>query len=143
MGHLLFYQSYDHHLGDVSIGRWREIQRLFPAFLEYVNSAMLLTWNPTTRRNVLLTAEGSMLPGEPPNVAPPSMVPFVLTGFIRDESDGLNEIYVTDAGELLRLFAWFDFLVMRDGAASLYSPFVEALRSCTYGIARFALRNNA
>jgi hypothetical protein len=103
VGYLLFYQSYDHALGDVSVGRWREIQRLLPPFIEYVNSAMMLNWDPATRRNPTVYADGTMLPPETDDNEKPAVNPFVLTLFIRDESDGLNEIYVEDACELLRM----------------------------------------
>jgi hypothetical protein len=138
VGYLLFYQSYDHALGDVSVGRWREIQRLLPPFIEYVNSAMMLNWDPATRRNPTVYADGTMLPPETDDNEKPAVNPFVLTLFIRDESDGLNEIYVEDACELLRMFEWYKFLTARDGAASLYTPLVEALQSCTRGIEAFA-----
>ncbi len=143
MGHLLFYRSYDHDLGDISVGRWRELQRLLPPFLEYVNGAMNSNWGPGTRRNVTVCADGSVQPPETSGDEKPSVGPFMLAHLIRDESDGLNEIYVEDACELMRLFDWYAFLEARDGAASLYSPLVEALRSCTRGIEAFASHKNA
>ena len=143
MGHLLFYKDYDHDLGDVSIGRWREIQRLLPLLVEYVNRAMTQDWHPGTRQNVTVYTDGSLQPCGDLNVAKPSGSPFILAGIIRDESNGLNEIYVEDADELVRLFAWYEYLAARDGAASLYAPLVAALRSCTRGIEFFTSNGTA
>lgn len=143
MGHLLFYQSYDQELGDVSVGRWREIQRLLPPLLDYLNSAMQLNWDAGTRRNVTVFKGGAVVPPEIPANDKPCVTPFILARFLRDESDKLNEIYVEDAGELLRMFHWYDFLLTRDGAARLYLPLVEALRSCTGGIETLASDKDA
>ena len=143
MGHLLFYQSYAHDLGDVSVGRWREIQQLLPPFLEYLNSAMQLNWDPGTRRNVTVFKSGAVVPPEIPANDKPCVAPFILARFLRDESNIRNEIYIEDAGELLRMFDWYDFLLVRDGAARLYLPLVEALRSCTRGIETLASGRDA
>lgn len=138
MGHILFYKSYEHELGDVSVGRWREIQRLLPPFVEYVNGAMTLDWSSGIRRNVTVYADDSLKLFEASDAERLTILPFMLTRFLRDESDVLNEIYVEDADEVMRLFAWYDFLSARDGAASLYAPLVQTLRSCTRGIEAFA-----
>lgn len=138
MGHLVFYRCYDHELGDVSVGRWREIRKLLPSLVEYLNNAMTLDWEQGTRRNVTLYSDGSVRPPEAADATMPPVAPFILEHIFRDESDGLNEIYVEDADELTRLFAWYDFLSARDGAAALYAPLIQALRSCTCGFEAFS-----
>jgi hypothetical protein len=143
LGHLLFYQSYAHDLGEVSVGRWREIQRLLPPFVDYLNSAMEEKWPAGTRRNVTVFADDTVVPPETRSNERPCVGQFILAGVIRDESDGQNEIYVEDADELIRMFDWYDFLVARDGAAQLYMPLVEAIRSCTRGIEAYASTGDA
>lgn len=140
MGHSIYYVNINHPVGDISVGRWREIRRIFPVFLEYINSVMLLSWELGTRRNVIVRTDGTVLPPAPKDGDKPTVAPFTFEGLIRDESDGLNEIYIESAYELLRMIAWFDFLVARDGAASLYAAFVEVLRPYACEIETYVIR---
>jgi hypothetical protein len=116
VGNLVFYRSSENDLGDVGKGRWREMRRLLPALIEYLNVAMRHDWR----------AE-----------APP-IGEFSLADIVEDKSESFDEIYIRDADELVRLFQWFAFLHQRDGAANLYANLIEELRRCTAGIDRFA-----
>lgn len=121
MGNLVFYRSNENDLGDVGKGRWREMRRLLPALIEYLHVAM--------HQHERVDHTGAE--------APPTGE-FRLADIVQDESENLDEIYIRDADELVRLFKWFAFLHQRDGAANLYANLVDELRRCTAGIERFA-----
>ena len=109
MGNIIFFQSSEHEIGNVGKGRWREMRRLLPALVEYLNAS-------TTDRD---------------------RDTFELTRIFRDESDFRDEVYIDDASELLRLFKRFSSVSERDSSAGFYAPLIEELRLRTQGIERF------
>jgi hypothetical protein len=47
---------------------------------------------------------------------------------LNQESIAQKELFILDAAEWKRFFAWCAFLGARDGVFTLYGPLVEALR---------------
>ena len=142
MGSLFFYKDYQHSLGDVAAGRWRQMRKLLPALVEYLNESMAVDWDSGTRLNVAVSEAGAS-PGLPGPRTPPRIGPFALDRLLRDESQTRHEIYIEDADEFMRLLDWHAFLQDRDGAASLYEPLVSELRARTRGIEVFASAGRA
>jgi hypothetical protein len=137
----IFYldkQRNKHDLGEVAVGRWREMQSLLPLLIAYVNRLMAVPWHSGRLANVTIDAAGILTPDHRAADEPsPEPRPFILRDFLEDWTDGFDEIYITDADELQRLFAWCDFLARRDGAYELYAPLVEAVRLRTRRIDQF------
>jgi hypothetical protein len=112
--HSIYYrdkQDNRHDLGEVAVGRWREMQKLLPLLIEYVNRSIMVAWHEGRLANVAIDATGTVAPGRAAASAPsPEPRPFVLRDFLVDWADGFSEIDITDAAELQRLFAWCDYL---------------------------------
>ena len=135
MAHELYYKTDARHLGSVAIRRWEEISKLLPLLVDFVNGAQHQEWGPGVTRDVLLFASGATAPQlPPPEQYRPHVAPFELQRMLSEEWLGLNEIYVYEAAEWNRLFAWCNFLAVRDGAFELYRPLVEALHLYLAGL---------
>jgi hypothetical protein len=130
VGHEIYVQTDEWHVGSVSIGRWAEMSKLLPLLIDFVNRAMHQEWQPGTARNIVVHSGGISIPPIPP---PPQELPasgaFQLSRMLSEEWIGSNEIYVLDPAEWLRLLLWCDFLSGRDGAFSFYSPLATAIRT--------------
>jgi hypothetical protein len=129
VGHELYYKTDEHHIGNVSIRRWKEISKLIPMLVDFINKAMQKEWNEGTARDVSVFAGGKSVPQiPPPQESPPVAEPLSLNRMLAEERLTLNEIYFNNAGEWNRLLAWCDFLADRDGVLDLYRPLVDWLR---------------
>lgn len=138
MGNLFYYKNYDNDLGDCSKARWRHAARLLPLLLDFVNRSMVNDWSTGKLKSISVSDDASATPPlERTQLAEPPVGEFVLDQFLDDRSD-CDEIYVSDANELMRFFAWCDFLRQRDGVFAFYEPLVEGLRSWTHGIDAFS-----
>jgi len=129
MGHELYYETGDRHIGSMSLRRWDEVRKLLPLLVDYINCAMTKKWRPGMARDVCILQGGMVVPAVPP---PDSEVPdatsFELDKMISTEHADLNEIYFYLAPDWKRLFAWCEFLEQRDGTYGLYAPLVQTLR---------------
>lgn len=118
---------------EAGMGRWHEIQKLLPLLIDYVNRSMEHNWAGVSR-NMLFGVASDPIGDANNNEDPPTPKKFVIGEFITDYTDSLSEVYLTDGRELLRLFAWCDFLSQRDGAFEFYIPLLQTLRSYTQGL---------
>jgi hypothetical protein len=135
VGHELFYQPGDHHVGSVSLRRWEEVSKLLPLLVDFVNRATHQEWRPGVVRDVRVFEGGGAVPAAPPpDHSQPTGGPFALTRMLSEEFLGRNEVHIFQAAEWDRLFEWCDFLSERDGAYALYQPLVEVLRSRLAGL---------
>ncbi len=138
MGNLFFYKTYDNDLGDCSKERWRHAARLLPLMLDFINRSMAKDWHSGRFENVSVSRNVSTVSLLQKSQFPkPPTGEFILNTFLDDRSD-CDEIYIQDANELMRLFAWCEFLRQRDGVFAFYEPLVDALRSWTWGVDAFA-----
>jgi hypothetical protein len=144
LGHELYYKTDESHIGSVSIRRWEEISKLLPLLVDFVNRAQHKDWGPGVARDVRLFAGGGIAPQvPPPEQNLPHAASFDLPRMLSEERLGLNEVYVYEAAEWDRLFAWCDFLAVRDGAFELYRPLVEALRPYLAGMSDHSPKQGA
>jgi hypothetical protein len=129
LGHELFYENNDRHIGSMSLRRWDEVAKLLPPMFDYVQPAMAISWAAGTARDVRIVADGGVVPPVPPPAsARPGDGLFNLSTMLSVEHLDLNEVYFFRAAEWDRLFAWCGFLKERDGAYELYAPLVLALQ---------------
>jgi len=135
VGHELYYQSDNQHIGSISIRRWEESRKLLPLLLDFANRAMQKDWGSGIARDVAVFAGGVSVPQlPPPEEMPPAAEPLSLDRLLSEDWLDLNEIYFYECAEWDRLFAWCDFLARRDGAFGLYRPLVETLRPYLSGV---------
>ena len=117
MGHELYYQPDNRHMGSVSLRRWEEISKLLPLLLDFVNRAMENDWQSGVARDVRVFADGVIEPPLPQAGQPhPALGPFLLERML-SEALWTSEIRFFEAAEWNRLFAWCDFLAERMGRA--------------------------
>jgi hypothetical protein len=129
VGHELYSDPENLHLGSVSIRRWEEMSKLLPLLIDFVNRAMRKEWREGTVRDVRLLAERVTIPSLPaPDQLQPDGGTFSLERMLSEELLDINEIRISEAAEWGRLIAWCDFLAERDGAFLLYRPLVDVLR---------------
>lgn len=129
MGNVFYLGNGGPNVGDMSKGRWREMRRLLPLFLHFINSAMKDDWRPGVMRSVVVFQNGSSSPsfGKKDSL-PPTPGTFEFARLIRDLADDTDEVFFEDQAELVRLISWCDFLESRDGAFLFYKPVADALR---------------
>lgn len=133
MGNEITYKGQS--VGDIARRRWLVVRQLLGGLLDYLNTAMDKSEGPGVAANVTVYADGTspaMLP--PPDVSLPPKGHFRFDRLFDDQSDTLDEIEIVDAGELYRLYAWFDYLAGRDGALELFAPLVKTLKEKSAGI---------
>ncbi|WP_425618876.1 hypothetical protein NA78x_002593 [Anatilimnocola sp. NA78] len=129
MGHELYYETSERHIGSMSLRRWDEVHKLLPLLVDYLNRAMRDEWEPGTARGVRIMHDGSVAPAvPPPDEAVPDTIPFDLGQMLSTQFVDQNYIYFNSAPAWKRLFAWCDFLQKRDGAFELYAPLALTLR---------------
>ena len=132
MGNLFYYRKPENDLGDLSKGRWRQVRKILPHMIDYINESMQEKWNEGTIRNV-------SIPG--PNFQAKADIPpkkFLLCDRIfADLSEVQDEVCIIDSRAIKTIFEWSDFLLKRDGAFKLYVPTLEAFKQATYGIENY------
>ena len=110
MGIFLFYEGDGRIAGEISTAHWRQMRRILPVLIDWLNEATKARHSPP-----------------PPATLLPE--PFKLSSLIRDEADTKEEINIRDRHEMKRLFAWCDFLAPLDEAYALFDPIVRILRA--------------
>ncbi len=79
VGHELYYETSERHIGSMSLRRWDEVHKLLPLLVDYLNRAMRDEWEPGTARGVRIMHDGSVAPAvPPPDEAVPDTIPFDL-----------------------------------------------------------------
>ncbi len=142
MGDLFFYKNHENDLGDMSKRRWREVRKLLPLAVAYVNDAMMLDWDQGTRRSVLVSELGARparaVQNDAIDVPPKGHVD--VGSLLRDDADAMDEVIIQDAEALVRFFGWCAFLSQRDGVFELYAECVAALKRATPGVENYVSR---
>jgi hypothetical protein len=108
MGIMVFYEGDGRIAGDIGKRHWRQMRRILPYLIEWLNEYMR----------------------HPPKGVPEKLIlaPFKLSKMVRDDADKAEEINLSDLVEWNRFFAWCDFLGPIDDTYRFYAPVVELLR---------------
>ena len=129
MGNLFYYRQPDNELGDISKGRWRQVRKILPHMIDYINESMQEEWKEGTIRNI--SVPGDTLDSK---AEIPQKHYLKSDKIFADLSEVQDEVCIIDSEAIKTIFEWSDFLQKRDGAFKLYLPTLGALKQATYGI---------
>ena len=132
MGNTFYYKERENDLGEMSNGRWRQVRRILPLMIDYINESMHEEWKEGVTRNV-------SIPGDKldSSATVPEKKYLKKDQIFTDLSGMWSEVFIDDSQAIKTIFEWSDFLQKRDGAYQLYLPTLEALKQATYGIEKY------
>lgn len=140
LGYELFY-AFDNEskfANDISSRRWEQLRLILPLMIDYVNEMLEHQWyfhdDPGT---AIWERDGQSTIIFNLNDGSPDRSPFRIEDFLDDGPELSGNVHFINAREIIRLFAYCDFLTTHAGAFALYQPVVDELKASLPYVAEY------